>query len=63
MVYFHHPDEFCPVSESAYCGAGSIHTMLLHTAETPTSDTTESNITGVLQIFQGLPSDVSPGQL
>ena len=48
MVFFHHPDEFCPVSESAYCGAGSVHTMLLHT----TAD-------GVLQFFPGVPSEVS----
>ena len=46
MVYFHRPDEFCPVSESASCGAGSVHTMLLHTS----SD-------GVLQLFPGLPSE------
>ena len=52
MVYFHHPDEFCPVSESAYCGAGSVHTMLLHT----TAD-------GVLQLFPGLPSEVSNGSM
>lgn len=45
MVYFHHPDEFCPVSESAYCGAGSVHTMLLHTTGS-----------GVLQLFPGLPA-------
>lgn len=37
-------DEFCPVSESAYCGAGSIHTMLLHTTGT-----------GTLQLWSGLP--------
>jgi hypothetical protein len=47
MVYFHHPDEFCPVSESAYCGAGSLHTMLLHTT-TAADDPT-------VQIFPGLP--------
>lgn len=45
MVYFHHPDEFCPVSESAYCGAGSIHTLLLHA----------SPLSGVLSFFPGLP--------
>ena len=50
MVYFHHPDEFCPVSESAYCGAGSIHTMLMHT-----------NGAGVLQLFPGFPASWGDG--
>jgi hypothetical protein len=57
MVYFHHPDEFCPVSESGYCGAGSLHTMLLHTT-TATATTTSSNkndSTKILQLFPGLP--------
>eukprot|EP00658_Telonema_sp_P-2_P046191 TRINITY_DN3430_c0_g1_i10.p1 TRINITY_DN3430_c0_g1~~TRINITY_DN3430_c0_g1_i10.p1 ORF type:complete len:700 (-),score=109.31 TRINITY_DN3430_c0_g1_i10:79-2070(-) len=31
MVYQSHPDEFSPVSESAYCGAAVLNTMLLHT--------------------------------
>jgi hypothetical protein len=44
LVYQSHPNEFSPVSESAYCGAGSLHTMLLHT----------STKTGVLSIFSGL---------
>jgi len=47
LVYFAHPDEFAPVAESAYCGAGSLHTMLLHTS--PKS--------GVLHIFPGVPSE------
>ena len=44
MVYMSHPNEFSPVAESAYCGAGVLHTMLLHT----------DSITGVLSIFPGL---------
>ena len=31
MVFQAHPNEFSPVSESAYCGAGVLHTMLMHT--------------------------------
>ena len=31
MVYQSHPNEFSPVSESAYCGARVLQTMLLHT--------------------------------
>jgi hypothetical protein len=43
MVYQSHPNEFSPVSESAYCAAGVLHTMLLHT-----------NVkTGILSIFPG----------
>jgi hypothetical protein len=46
-VYQSNPDEFSPVSESAYCGAGVMHTMLLHT----------SPASGVLSIFPGLAAD------
>mmetsp|Transcript_164734 Transcript_164734/g.528496 ORF Transcript_164734/g.528496 Transcript_164734/m.528496 type:complete len:965 (-) Transcript_164734:486-3380(-) len=56
LVYFTHPNMFAPVAESAYCGAASLHTMLLHT----------SPQTGVLRIFGGLPQswrDVSFHQL
>ena len=46
MVYQSNPSEFAPVAESAYCGAGVAHTMLLHT----------NAATGVLSVFPGLPS-------
>ena len=49
MVYMNHPDEFCPVSESAYCGAGNIHTMLIHTTTVPGAP--------VLQFFPGFPAN------
>ena len=44
MVYQAHPNEFSPVGESAYCGAGVIHTMYLHT----------NPATKVLSLFPGL---------
>jgi len=47
MVYMNQPGEFSPVSESAYCGAGSIHTMLMHT----------NPITKVLSLFRGVSWD------
>jgi alpha-L-fucosidase 2 len=40
------PNEFSPVSESAYCGAGNVHTILLHTS--PSSK--------VLKIFAAVPN-------
>lgn len=43
-MYQAHPNEFSPVSESAYCGAGVVNTILLHT--NPRS--------GVLTIFPGV---------
>lgn len=43
MVYQNNPGMFSPVSESAYCIAGSLHTILLHTA----NDT--------LQVMRGVP--------
>ena len=46
MVYQAHPNEFSPVSESAYCGAGVVHTLLLHSMS-------GSN---VISLFPGLPS-------
>lgn len=53
-VYFTHPDMFSPVSESAYCGVGTLHTMLLHTSRA-----------GVLHILPGVPQtwDLSFHQL
>lgn len=39
------PNEFAPVSESAYCGAGNVHTILLHTS--PSSK--------VLNVFAAVP--------
>jgi hypothetical protein len=61
MVYQGNPGEFSPVSESAYCGAGVVHTMLLHSvpavplpAEIPTTNTYAH--TPVLRIFPGTPS-------
>ena len=47
MVYMDNPNEFSPVSESAYCGAGNVHTILLHTS--PSSK--------VLSVFSAVPSD------
>lgn len=32
MVFMDNPNEFAPVSESAYCGAGNVHTILVHTS-------------------------------
>eukprot|EP00041_Stephanoeca_diplocostata_P027165 m.745089 g.745089 ORF g.745089 m.745089 type:complete len:1294 (+) comp23125_c1_seq4:39-3920(+) len=54
MVYQDHPDEFAPVSESAYCGAGVVHTMLLHSeamgnAQTPPGPKQ-------LTLFKGFPA-------
>ena len=45
MVYQDNPGEFAPVAESAYCSAGVLHVMLLHT----------DAATGVLSIFGGAP--------
>lgn len=47
MVYMDNPNEFSPVSESAYCGAGNVHTILLHTS--PSSK--------LLSIFPAVPSN------
>ena len=47
MVYMDNPNEFSPVSESAYCGAGNVHTILLHTS--PSSN--------LLSIFPAVPSN------
>ena len=43
------PNEFAPVSESAYCGAGNVHTILLHT----------SPLTRVLSVFPAVPADAA----
>jgi hypothetical protein len=45
MVFMDNPNEFSPVSESAYCGAGNVHTILLHTS--PRSNT--------LNVFAAVP--------
>ena len=39
------PNEFSPVSESAYCVAGNVHTILLHT----------SPLSHVLHVFPAVP--------
>jgi hypothetical protein len=45
MVYMDNPNEFSPVSESAYCGAGNVHTILLHTSPS----------TKLLSVFPAVP--------
>ena len=45
MVYQSNPGEFAPVAESAYCGAGVLHAMLLHT----------DSASEVLSLFGGAP--------
>ena len=45
MVYMDNPNEFSPVSESAYCVAGNVHTILLHT----------SPISKLLHVFPAVP--------
>jgi hypothetical protein len=49
MVFQAHPGEFSPVAESAYCGAGVLHTMLVHTDPK----------TKVLSVFPGVPRSSS----
>jgi len=49
MVYQDQPGEFSPVSESAYCGAGVVHTLLLHSRP-------DANI---VDIFPGVPVEWS----
>lgn len=44
-VYMEKVDMFSPVSESAYCSAGALHTMLAHT-----------DPTGTLHILRGVPT-------
>ena len=44
MVWQWSPSEFAPVAESAYCGAGALHEMLLRTDDQ-----------GVLQLFPAVP--------
>ena len=47
MVFMDNPNEFAPVSESAYCGAGNVHTVLLHT----------SPLSKVLGVFHAVPAE------
>lgn len=58
MVYMDHPDEFAPVSESAYCGAGVVHTMLLHMEATGNTDDAVQVATSAeqLTVFKGADS-------
>lgn len=59
MVFQSSPGEFAPVAESAYCGVGVAHTMLLHSVPSSSSSSsaaaTAATSGSILQVFPGVP--------